>query len=373
MSRRILFFFPSTRLINNLYHESQWVAQQQLQADNSSRPNQDNCPDFDLGINVPSEWFHLNGNYNFDLDLASVDWSKINNTSLDLGQDVIADYDSSNSLTPEDLHNIGDLDTWSCPSTQFVPISGPSYSPDQLALSGIQSQNESPSNCKTSPDIQTSASDILTSNTATLRWDGTMSATAHSDFFGPDLDLANNLTPCTVSAEVWAQAQENLSRWIDLDADPTSQLPESSPSDALPSFTYDGQLPANAHILSKSPSTQSSSSSFLDTDVTGARKLAPATNVPQTSSALTSVSNLTEPSTSKVTKSKQFHFVANSDKKTATRLRNTMTSRNLRQSKVSRIAQLEKELAEQLSKTEKWKARAVELGWEGKDGNAESC
>lgn len=60
---------------------------------------------------------------------------------------------------------------------------------------------------------------------------------------------------------------------------------------------------------------------------------------------------------------KTFHFVANSDKKTATRLRNTMTSRNLRQSKMSRIAQLEKELEKQKKEVEMWKRRAIEGGW----------
>lgn len=64
---------------------------------------------------------------------------------------------------------------------------------------------------------------------------------------------------------------------------------------------------------------------------------------------------------------KTFHFVANSDKKTATRLRNTMTSRNLRQSKVSRIAELEKALEAQQAETEKWRQRALLAGWKGSD------
>lgn len=198
-----------------------------------------------------------------------------------------------------------------------------------------------------------------------------MSATAHSDFFGLDLDLSNHLSPYDVSPEVFAQAQDNLSHWIDLDCNQQSSAPELSPPDSSTSFTHDKSTTAKAHSINKSPSVQSSLS-YPDFDTRSNPNVHSLNNTPRTPSVPTPSSLLTDPSTSKVVKSKEFHFVANSDKKTATRLRNTMTSRNLRQSKVSRIAQLEKELEEQLRMTEKWRARAVELGWVGDEDEADS-
>lgn len=326
----------------------------------------------DFGINVPPEWFFSNGNYNFDLDLASVDWSKVNdNTRFDLGQNLIQEYDIANPLTPEGLHDTDGLDTWSCPSIPSVSKSGTAYSSDQVISSGIQSQNDSPPNRKTFIHPHKYESRILTSFTAILQWNETMSATAHSDFFGLDLDLCNNLSPYTISPEVWAQAQENLSRWVDLDHEQTPDLPELSPPDSATHFRHDEHSPAKVDSLTKSPSTYSTSSSYPDVVKQSSRDVVYINNKPHNSSLSTSKDILTYPSTSKVTKSKQFHFVANSDKKTATRLRNTMTSRNLRQSKVSRIAQLEKELEDQLRTTQKWKARAMELGWRGEDEEAD--
>lgn len=60
---------------------------------------------------------------------------------------------------------------------------------------------------------------------------------------------------------------------------------------------------------------------------------------------------------------KTFHFVSNSDKKTATRIRNTMASRKLRDSKVSKIAALEVELEKQIEEAKMWRERAVSMGW----------
>lgn len=66
------------------------------------------------------------------------------------------------------------------------------------------------------------------------------------------------------------------------------------------------------------------------------------------------------PAPAKVTK--EFHFVANSDKAGAARVRNTMASRKHRQSKVNRIAELEKLLAEAEEERDMWKQRALEKG-----------
>lgn len=134
-----------------MHSESQWTHQEPLLADNSSWSEQDNCVDLDLGNNVPPEWFLSNGNYDFDLGLASVDWSKINdNIDLSLGQTLVAEYDSSNSLTPELSYKSEDLSTWPCPSLPLVSTSELPYPRDQDISSGIQSQNISPSNRKTS-------------------------------------------------------------------------------------------------------------------------------------------------------------------------------------------------------------------------------
>lgn len=62
---------------------------------------------------------------------------------------------------------------------------------------------------------------------------------------------------------------------------------------------------------------------------------------------------------------KTFHFVANDDKRTATRIRNTMASRKLRDSKVSRIAALERELEAQAEELKLWRQRAIDAGWKG--------
>lgn len=354
-----------------MHSESQWTHQEPLLADNSSWLAQDNCVDLDLGTNVPPEWFLSNGNYNFELGLASVDWSKINdNIDLDLGQNLITEYDSSNSLTPERACNSEDLNTWSCPNLPLISTSEPPYSCDQVTSSGIQSQNNSPSNRKALFHPHISQTNKLTLLAATLQWNGAMSATAHSDFFGLDLDLSNHLSPYTVSPEVLAQAQENLSHWIDLDDHYPPSAPEHSPRESLTGLTHDTHPTVKAQPVIKSPSIQSSSS-YPDADIQSKCNVSSVRTTPQTPSLPAPSSLLTDPSTSKVVKSKQFHFVANSDKKTATRLRNTMTSRNLRQSKVSRIAQLERELEEQLQMTEKWKTRAKELGWAGNDDEAD--
>lgn len=60
---------------------------------------------------------------------------------------------------------------------------------------------------------------------------------------------------------------------------------------------------------------------------------------------------------------RELHFISNDDKTTAKTLRNTITSRKYRASKVSRIRQLEDALSQQEHETSLWKARAVSLGW----------
>ena len=58
-----------------------------------------------------------------------------------------------------------------------------------------------------------------------------------------------------------------------------------------------------------------------------------------------------------------FHFVLNSDKKRATQLRNTIASRMHRESKVSRIKELEKELERREREADVWQVRAKKMGW----------
>lgn len=210
---------------------------------------------------------------------------------------------------------------------------------------------------------------IINPCVATLQWNETMPTTAHSDFFGLDLNFGGP-SAYTISPEVWAQAQEDLSQWTDLahrsnSTDRDLFVPHSSGN--IPQIIPES---AGTQPLTKSPSVRSITDDSSCPDLDSTLKFT--TSVPspsgtktRPSSTTTPTTTLTDPSLSKVTKSKEFHFVANSDKKTATRLRNTMTSRNLRQSKVSRIAQLEKELEDQLAEAEKWKARALGMGWNG--------
>ncbi|KAK9344193.1 hypothetical protein V1522DRAFT_355214, partial [Lipomyces starkeyi] len=59
----------------------------------------------------------------------------------------------------------------------------------------------------------------------------------------------------------------------------------------------------------------------------------------------------------------EIHFVANADKMTARRIRNTVTAQRHRQNKVRRIRELEKLLDECEASKERWKKRALRLGW----------
>lgn len=135
-------------------------------------------------------------------------------------------------------------------------------------------------------------------------------------FFGLDINVNNSLDHSELTADMIEQAQKNLQSWTDLTLKP------SSPGAKIAKNACSGPSP-KALTIQNSPTAKSNES--------------------------------------KVTKT--FHFVANSDKKTATRLRNTLASRSLRQSKVNRIAQLEKELEKQLQETETWQRRAIEAGW----------
>lgn len=162
----------------------------------------------------------------------------------------------------------------------------------------------------------------------TLQWNDAMTSTAHSDFFGLDIGLGYEPL-LELSNDMLVRARENLRLWTDVSSKPPSPRKGS------------------AH------SPDSASSKGLKT---------PGTSILVGSRCSFSGPSKT-PSPSKVQKT--FHFVENSDKKTATRLRNTMTSRNLRQSKLSRIAELEKELERQQQETEKWRQRAIQVGWIG--------
>lgn len=167
-----------------------------------------------------------------------------------------------------------------------------------------------------------------------LQWQSDMmSSTAHQDFFG--LDLGVGYGPSfAVSDEVLNKAQENLDIWAEVVSK------SGSPADDLDM----------SMLQDMSQSSMASASS-------------PPTTTPPAKEGSKSPPSASLPKMQK----KIFHFVANSDKKTATRLRNTMTSRNLRQSKVSRIAELEKALERQAEETEKWRQRAMQSGWRGDD------
>lgn len=158
----------------------------------------------------------------------------------------------------------------------------------------------------------------------TLHWNDDMTSTAHSDFFG--LDLGIGFAPSfEVSDDVFNRAQATLQKWSDVTSKPSS--------------------PDSTKILTPSVANASQSESVAS------------------SSGNQRGSVLSKSASPPSRVQKTFHFVENSDKKTATRLRNTLTSRNLRQSKVSRIAELERELERQQQETEMWRRRALEAGW----------
>ncbi|KAL9620673.1 MAG: hypothetical protein Q9160_004809 [Pyrenula sp. 1 TL-2023] len=84
-------------------------------------------------------------------------------------------------------------------------------------------------------------------------------------------------------------------------------------------------------------------------------KLNAASTNPSTPASSTSASSTSQ--------TKDFYFVNNSDKISAAGIRNTLTSRKYRQSKVDRIRELEKELASRTFEMEMWKSRALRMGW----------
>ena len=69
------------------------------------------------------------------------------------------------------------------------------------------------------------------------------------------------------------------------------------------------------------------------------------------------------------TQQKTYHFVSNSDKTSATAVRNAITSRKYRESKVSRIRELERQLESKAAELELWKERALSAGWIDTAGN----
>lgn len=183
-----------------------------------------------------------------------------------------------------------------------------------------------------------------------LHWNDRMTSNAHADFFG--LDLGVGYAPsCSIPADVFDRAEATLQRWSDV----TSSTKTRTVAGVLPS--KETQPP------SARPDTHRV---VTDDDVSLTPGVLPAATIsPEPSKKRSPPPSLSSnPAAQDLKINKTFHFVANNDKKTAARIRNTMTSRNLRQSKVSRIAELERELERQQAEAEMWKRRAVEAGWQ---------
>ncbi|KAK5100191.1 hypothetical protein LTR70_001820 [Exophiala xenobiotica] len=238
-----------------------------------------------------------------------------------------------------------------------------------------------------------------------LHWNATMTKSAHSDFFGLDLGVGYAPTVdhmLAVPNDVFERAEAALQKWAHVTPCPaktnvaTAVLPTSTstptygttPSrtamapptataatDTVPPSLADMHPNPNPNPNPSPPSantvTVSAASTAQNPDLAPAappistahakKRSSPSSPPPPSPSPSPSALG---PSNSKIQKT--FHFVANNDKRTAARIRNTMTSRNLRQSKVSRIAELERELERQRGESELWRVRAVRAGW--KDG-----
>ncbi|KAK5103744.1 hypothetical protein LTS08_003163 [Lithohypha guttulata] len=287
----------------NLHSDAQWLQQHALPSDSQSRSLQANDLD-DYGLQSVSPWFPSNGFH----DITSFEW------------------------TPESL-----LD--------FNAVDGNEATLATTAASPLVS--------KTNLQYPTSAvieEDIIDSSV--LHCDGIMPTTA--DFFG--LDIGSGYGPSLeVSQEVLNRAQENLRKWTDISssAASTSTLSTTSPDDSC-------QFDLLSQLTATPPNSQQMSSNVTAPRSEQQNSRASSPEESTTKMGVLHKSQGTAPS--KVQKT--FHFVANSDKKTATRLRNTMTSRNLRQSKISRIAELERELEKQKEESELWRRRALEAGWQ---------
>lgn len=288
-----------------MHNNELWLEQSPLFPDSGLSWNPDDYIQDDFGSHDYPDWFNPHGSYNYDA--------------------------SSSSLTP----------------TSLVETDG---------LSDFQYRNKT---SKRKNDIFSTSSqeneginaDKSSDRLAFLRWHDVMTDTAHSNFFGLDLGAghAPELPDLTENLFDQPQAEERLQKWAEVAAHYSS----NSPTEAFLPLGQDMILPTATELHQNcvpAPSTLSDSAS-----IAGPSK--------RTFSSPASEADLPPPGRSGKVEKKTFHFVANSDKKTAARLRNTMTSRNLRQSKVSRIAELERELERQQAEVEMWKQRALESGW----------
>lgn len=171
-----------------------------------------------------------------------------------------------------------------------------------------------------------------------FQWTDNGNESTHVDFFGLDLgigfgpDLVPVPSPDTAASIV--PIDENLRKWAEI-----TSSQEASPQPHFMSSTTQ---------LSPDVSTLVNSTTNDDKPI----KKRPFMS-----------EEISEPAKPAVKAQKTFHFVDNDDKKEATRLRNTTTSRNLRQSKISRIAELERLLEESQRQAKRWEQRAREAGW----------
>jgi len=178
-----------------------------------------------------------------------------------------------------------------------------------------------------------------------------MTSTAHSDFFSLDLG-AGNAPSYSLPDDVLDRAEATLQKWALV-------APRSDAQAASSVLHRDEALPNATGSVESGAASTNAVSSTLDI----LPEVTPGPSKKRSSPSSSHSSSLPD-ARNKVQKT--FHFVADSDKKTAARIRNTMTSRNLRQSKVSRITELERELERQQAEAEEWRRRAVEAGWKEK-------
>lgn len=129
--------------------------------------------------------------------------------------------------------------------------------------------------------------------------------------------------------------------------------------------------PANIAAASANlESTPSSTTSCTSTSTIPLDLSSPSTNLPTPPSRLSDrtldpLRISAKPASKKgsINKARAYHFVSNSDKRAAITLRNTITSRRYRDSKVGRIAELESELEKARMERELWRERALRMGW----------
>lgn len=168
---------------------------------------------------------------------------------------------------------------------------------------------------------------ISSTVSSSFRWTDDNISGNHTAFFGLDLGAGYGfeVTPHLTTPASDIPVEENLLKWAEVATKSQGQSPRSPDSVAM-STSVSG-LQKGASISKRARPSESNDSR-------------PATKVHKT-----------------------FHFVDNDNKKEAARLRNTMTSRNLRQSKVSRIAELERLLEESRREANLWEGRARSSGW----------